>query len=360
MNAARRIAKRRNWPRGLYEVSGRPGYYYWRHPTTGKGMAIGYVPLAVAINQTLQANAFVAEQKPGLLDRLSGAAHTVADLLREMPKPAVANTEKTLRVLDKKIVAAIGGVHCSALTTMECAKVVEPVIKEGKLRTAQALRTRLVAMCKRGQQLGWLDHNPAEPVATVTVKTTRERLTLEAFKAIYAAAPKVSPWLQRAMMLSVLTGADRSSVASWTQSNVVGDHLVFQRSKSARTNRPIAIPLDIRLNVLGVSLRDVLAERTGVLSPYLLHHTQNHGNAPAGSPVFVDRISKTFAAARDLAGLVGENPVTFHEIRSLAARLYKEQGGVDVKTLLSHKDDKSAALYQDDRSALPVYVRVTR
>jgi len=69
---------------------------------------------------------------------------------------------------------------------------------------------------------------------------------------------------------------------------------------------------------------------TGIASPYLIHHTRNHGNAPRGSQVFVDRMSHAFAEARDLAGIGGEHPPTFHEIRSLTKRLYEVQGNVDT------------------------------
>ena len=78
MSPARRSIKRRDWPRGLYES--RPGYFVWRHPD-GHALPIGRVPLAVAKNEALTANQHVAEQRPGLIERLTGAANTVEALL---------------------------------------------------------------------------------------------------------------------------------------------------------------------------------------------------------------------------------------------------------------------------------------
>ena len=43
-------------------------------------------------------------------------------------------------------------------------------------------------------------------------------------------------------------------------------------------------------------------------------------------------------------------PPTFHEIRSLAARLWKAQG-VDVRVLLGHKTEAMSMLYRDARGA---------
>lgn len=39
---------------------------------------------------------------------------------------------------------------------------------------------------------------------------------------------------------------------------------------------------------------------------------------------------------------------SLHEIRSLSARLYRDQG-IDVQTLLGHKDAEVTSLYLDDR-----------
>jgi hypothetical protein len=176
--------------------------------------------------------------------------------------------------------------------------------------------------------------------------------------------PEVAEWLQPAMRIALVTGADRSTIAALERSNVTADELVIKRSKTAdSTGMVIAIPLRLRLDVMGWTLRDVLRVRTGVLSRYLVHHVQPYGNAPAGSPVFPDRISKAFTAARVLAGIPdvlpsGQKAPTFHEIRSLAKRLYAAQGNVDTKQLLGHSTDSAAALYEDARGAEPLRVRV--
>ncbi len=354
MSPARRSIKRRDWPRGLNER--RPGYFSWVHPD-GRELPIGRVPLAVAKNEAMLANQHVAAQKPGLIERMTGAANTIEALLTKMPVPANDNTARTVRAQDKIIRAALGAVVCSELTVARCAELIEGMEKK---RMAQAVRSRLIAVCQRGQELGWMEANPAAVTRNPQWSAARQRLTLDTFKLVLAQAGRVAEWLPRAMMLALVSAQDRSTIASMERRMVIGDALVVQRSKTKlhKGSRPVAIPLALRLDAVGVSLADLVAERGPVLSPYLVHHVKPWGNAPAGSPVHPDTISHSFADARELAGITGDNPPTFHEIRSLSVRLYKAQGGVDTKALAGHTQDKTHALYQDARGVEPVRVRI--
>ena len=57
-----------------------------------------------------------------------------------------------------------------------------------------------------------------------------------------------------------------------------------------------------------------------------------------------------FSNARDKANIDWKNgtPATFHEQRSLAERLYKEQG-INTQKLLGHKSSRQTDVYNDDR-----------
>lgn len=357
MNSARRSIKRRDWPRGLREP--RPGYFAWEHPD-GRILPIGRVPLATARAEAMAANMHVANQRPTLVDRLAGADKTVADLLDKMPAPENKNTAKSVRTLDKTIRAELGSMAASAVKVKHCADMLEKVADKGHTRTAQAMRSRLLAVFRKGLALGWCEINPAEPTETARPEVRRGRLTLETFQAIYSKAPEAAEWLQRAMALALVTGADRSTIAGLTRQHVEGDDLVIQRSKTSKsTGMRVAIPLRLRLDAMGWTLRDLVQQRTGVVSRHLVHHVNPWGNAPAGSPVFPDRISKAFTEARVLAGIPDKGAPTFHEIRSLSKRLYEAQGGVDTKALLGHFTDKAADLYADPRGVEAVRVRVS-
>jgi integrase len=335
----------------------RPGYYSWRHPD-GYSIAIGFVSEAAAIAEATAANLHILERRPTVVDRLTGATRTVEDLLGKMPVAEKVNTAKSNRSLDKRIRAALGKRPVGTLAVVDFSELIEGVIAEGKARLAQALRSRCVAMCKRGMGLGWMESNPAEVTTEPTVKVKRGRLTLELFQAIYAKAPEVNEWLQRAMMLALVSGQDRSTVAAMKREHVVDKRLITWRTKTRESNQPLAIPLALRLDVVGVSLSDLVAEKSGVISPYLLHHVSPWGNAPPGSAVHVNAISKAFTAARKLAGVPDKGAPTFHEIRSLAKRLYEQQGNVDTKALLGHATERAADIYADPRGIEPIEVRV--
>ena len=356
MSPARRSVRRRDWPRGLTERH--PGYFSWRD-TDGKEWAIGRKPLAVAKAEAIAANLHRAEQRGGLVDRLTGAGNTIADLLLEMPPAKAKTTAVNEKSFDLKIKRAIGAIPCAALTVAHCAQMLESQIKAGKARSAQALRSRLVAVCRRGMQLGWMDTNPAEVTGQPEVAVKRGRLTLAMFLAIREKAPEVAEWLEQAMMLALVTGADRATIAALQRSDHADGYLTLTRTK---TQARIAIPTALRLECLDVSLAELLAKRTGVVSRYLIHHVIPHGRAPVGSKVHPDRMSHAFTEARKLAGIPdvadGKTAPTFHEVRSLASRLYKDQGNVDVQSLLGHKHAKMTEVYQDLRGVEAVKVRI--
>lgn len=351
--AARRNAARRGWPRGLYEP--RPGYFVWRHPTTGETLPIGRIPLASAKAEAVAANLHVEGMRPSLVERVSGSTQTIADLLGKMPPAVAANTLKSRRSLDKAITEALGAKRCSDLTVADCAGLLEAVEESGRARLAQALRSRLLAVCKRGMQLGWMDSNPVDPTRQAAPQVKRGRLTLESYRAIRAQADAVAEWLGLAMDLALCTGADRVTVATLSRADIDGDWLQYQRSK---TGIKLRVPLSLELRAAGLVLSDLVRSRTGVVSRLLVHHVKPWGNAPVGSKVHPDRISHLFTEARKLAGIPDEGAPTFHEIRSLAKRLYEAQGNVDTQWLLGHQDRRTAKLYADPRGAEAVVVKV--
>lgn len=61
-----------------------------------------------------------------------------------------------------------------------------------------------------------------------------------------------------------------------------------------------------------------------------------------------DRLSRLFSAAREAAGIDGDNPPTFHEVRSLGSFLLAQQGEkiTDIQELMAHSDETMTALYQ--------------
>jgi hypothetical protein len=361
MSPARRTARRRGWPAHLYEP--RPGYYVWRHPKTNKTYALGYCSLAHARNEAMLANRLVEEEPaPSLVAMIQGETKTIADLIAKMPPPPKASSAKTVRSQDKRIKAAMGTRECRDVTVQHCSELIDSIAAEGKKTLAAAVRARMRALFRFAATIGWMKDDPASVTMKPRVIVKRGRLSLEQFLAIREQA---GDFLPRAMNLALVTGQDRSTLAAMQRSDVKDGHLICQRSKTEHKNAPIAIPIALRLDVLGLSLGELIRERTAVLSPYLVHHTVGNGAAKPGAPVHVDLISDAFTQARKAAGVPdegadGKSAPTFHEIRSLAKRLYLKQGNVDTKQLLGHATDAMGALYEDPRDMVPVPVSIVK
>lgn len=359
MAARPRIRKRANWPANLHEP--RQGYYTWRDPRDGKTHVLGRMPLAQAIYEATEANmkASASAPKTTLAERVAQDSHTIADLLKKMPVKGAETTIRSRKSMDAHIEKCLGKIPCAELTTKHIADMLEKLIDAGKASWARNLRTRTLAVCKRGAALGWINGNPAANTEQEKVVVKRRRLRgIAEFNLIYEKAPQVADWLQHAMLLALVSGQDRSTIGRWERNSVKDGVALVTRRK---TKVQIEIPTSLRLNAIDMSLADVIAQckSTGVVSKYLIHHVRNKGGAKSGQPVKLDAITKAFAAARDLAEITGDDAPSFHELRSLAKRLYEKQGGVDTKALLGHMTETAADLYADGRGIEPIRVKIS-
>lgn len=358
MAARPRIRKRANWPDNMHEP--RPGYYVWRNPVDKKTYVIGRVPLGQAIAEVIEANAAAvrAVEHKTLAERLQQHDRTIEILMGKMSTDGLAeNTIAARRSLDKIIKEKFPGRSVDSFTTVEISDFLEEIKGRGKMRWAHSMRARLADLFTKATALGWIERNPVLSTERVKVKVTRQRLTLEQFKVILEKAPEVSPWLSHMMLLALVSGQDRSTVAAWPRNSVKdGEAVVFR----IKTKRWIAIPVALRMDAIGLSLGDVIAMcRSNVVSPYLIHHKHKRGMVNRGDIILLETITEYFAKARELAGIPKENGPSFHEIRSLAKRLYMEQGGIDTKALLAHSSDAVANLYADNRGIAPIKVKIS-
>lgn len=282
---------------------------------------------------------------------------TVADiaepyLQRLERNGARPNTLRTAKSHLRSIERNLGTIALPDLETRHCAEYIEGVRAQGKERSAQALRATLKALLGHAINQGHIRDNVATHTLAERVETKRSRLTLDTFLVIHKAAGSVDPWLQRAMELALVSGQPREVVGAALFTDVSDGAWWCQRGK---TGVQIMLPLALTCEAVGWSLESVVkACRDRVVSRYMIHHTRPKTLSKPGDPVHLDTISRRFKDARDKAGVVGP---TFHEIRSLAGRLYKDQG-LDTQSLFGHKDPRTTALYQDSRGAEWVRVKV--
>lgn len=337
-------------PAGLRE---RNGYYSWTSPEDGVERGIGR-DRRKAIQEAMEANAYLARGKPSLVERISGAVKTWREWCDEFQKILTArdsrpNTVRTRKTLMKYLRGVANeNAPAAKVSTLDCSKALDALTAQGKHRMAQSLRSFMIDSFDRMIAKGWRTDNPAKVTDTVTVKVRRARLPLSAFISLYEKTSVV--WLRNAMALALLSGQDRDSCRNAKFADFREGGWWNERSK---TGARIFLPLELRLDSFSMSLEEVVRQcrTTGIVSRHLIHQTQRAKGATLGKPIHLDMITRKFSEELAKLGLDWgdkETP-TFHEIRSLSSRLYKEQGNVNPQELLGHKDPRTTAVYTDGR-----------
>lgn len=331
----------------------RDGYYSWTHPETGKEYGLGR-DRQKAIKEVLAAEVHQSTRHVTLLDRIAGAADTWGEWCDEFEKIIAARESRpnTLRTrksqLNRLRKCFKPDVAVSRITTKDCAGVIDAIVAEGKDRTAQAFRSFLLDCFDRMIAKGKRTDNPAQVLDEVKVKVKRGRLSFETFMSLYKATSIV--WLRNAMALAIVSGQAREDCRNAQFTDV---HDGYWWNERGKTGARIQIPLELRLDCFGMSLEDVVKQcrSTGILSRHLIHQTQRAKGARLGKAMHVNLITRAFSWELAKLGLDwgGKKSPTFHEIRSLSSRLYKEQGNVNPQELLGHKDPRTTAVYTDGR-----------
>jgi hypothetical protein len=372
--ARARTARKRGFPDNLYE---RKGYYSYRNPITGEEFGIGR-DKAAAFQEAQEANIYLAglQDKPRLIDRLQGQSDNswgawlteyekiiglVESNEHEPTKEFAPNTLKTYRSRMKKI-RTVWAEHMGLPIKRIDTRIIADGIK--KIRTAmprmtQSVRSQLLESFDKAIAAGWIEINPVTVTDEIEVKVKRARLTWDLFKTVYEDMPPGR--LKNACALALVSGQARETIVAGQFAQAKPLELPGQQPVECwqitrgKTGAKIAIPLDLRLDVFGMSLRDVIRQcrTTGIASKYLVHNTERRRGMRVGGPYEINRLTKDFTAAILALNIDWgkKSPPTFHELRSLSKRLYELQGGVDTLDLLGHADDKTGQIYADPRDA---------
>lgn len=350
-----RSTRKRGWPDNLYESK---GYYSYRNPVTREWFGLGRNQ-SEAFNQAVEANLHLAGQlkKERLVDRIAGTTgKTVADwavkydeILAE--RTLSNNTLRQYKTWSKKMVAMLGAdTKLRAVTALQVSEGLEAIVKSDRTSTAKVLRGFMRESFAAAAVKGWRDENsnPVRETKSTPVKVKRSRLTWEIFEKVRAASDSV--WFRNAMELALISGQSRFEIAAARFKDIREGSWWIEREK---TGAKIRLPVEIRLERLGKSLEDVIAQcrSTGVLSHYLVHQVERVGRNRPGSRLVSDTLTRKFTeTVTDLRlDFGGKGAPTFHEIRSLSARLYGEQGNVNVQELLGHKSERTTLIYTDGR-----------
>ena len=353
-----RLTKNRKFPPNLYQNSA--GYFYYLNPLSRKSKGLGR-DQAHACSEARAANAVLATmRKSSLADWVSGKEdYTLAgwipvykELWIGKSHPAPATLRNATGYLNRIAAADFAWMQLREITTAHCAKFLNAIEAESGPATGLNLRARLRDVFRMAETQGLRDDNTNPVSATYTPprEVKRERLTLEQFKLIHAQAPM---WLQRAMYLALLTAQRRDDIAMMKFSDHKDGYLFIVQGKSQGEIR-LQQDTQIGLQAVGMTIADAIQNcRDSILSRFMVHHTEHQGSAKPGDRVSSNGLSNAFQYAREAAGITaseGRTPPTFHEIRSLAQRLYREERGAEfAQEMLGHKNASMTSKYDEMR-----------
>lgn len=367
--AARPRSHKITIPNLYCKLDKRTGRIYWqyKHPTTGRFHSLG-TDEAEAKQVATEANTIIAEQRTrqilsvnDRLARMKGKRTdiTVAEWLDKyiaIQEERVKNNELRINSFKQKAKPVrlfrehCGMQHLKDISALDIAEITDAVKADGHNRMAQVVRMVLIDVYKEAQHSGHVvpGFNPALATKQPRNKVTRQRLSLDEWQTIYAAAELQEPYLQCGMLLALVTGQRLGDICNMKFSDVWDEMLHIEQEK---TGSRLAIPLDLKCEAIGLTLRDVISKcRDAVVSKYLLHFRHTTSQASRGDQVSSNSLTATFKKARVRSGLKWSEgtPPTFHEQRSLSERLYRDQG-IDTQKLLGHKSQKMTDKYNDDR-----------
>lgn len=201
-------------------------------------------------------------------------------------------------------------------------------------------------VCQETQHAGEVSPglNPALATKMPRHKVLRERLNFEAWSSISEAAAELPDYVQNSMLLALVTGQRLGDIAKIQFSNIREGLLHIKQEK---TGTRLAIPLSLRCNAMNLFLEDVISRCRDRI---VIHHHHMTVQARRGGALTISSITTGFSKARKLTSLMWDSrsPPAFHEQRSLAERLYREQG-IDTQRLPGHKTQIQTDKYNDDR-----------
>lgn len=347
----------------------RTGRVYWqyKHPVSGKFHSLG-TNEEEAKQVAREANDIIAEQRTRQIlsvnekiarmraSREFVSVTTWLDRYLEIQQERLEAGEiKINSVKQKKKPVELlrqhsGMLYLKDITALEIAEIIDDVKSQGHSRMAQVVRMVLIDVFQEAQHAGHVPpgYNPAAATKQPRLRVKRQRLSLEEWQKIFEIADARHRYMGNAMLLAVVTGQRLGDISRMKFSDIWDDHLHVVQEK---TGTKIAIPLALRCDAIGWSLKEVVARcRDYAVSPWLVHFFRSTSQAERGAQVKARTLTLNFSMARDAAKIDwGDGtPATFHEQRSLAERLYEKQG-VDTQKLLGHKSVQQTAKYHDDR-----------
>lgn len=349
MNARRRQPDRKNWPANLYQNGA--GYLWFKNPLNGKTVGLG-TDLKKAINMVRLANLKIAEEKA----ERDLIALTTVSVITLAARCDAYETEYAVGKLNtaKAIKSQLNAIRTDEraakpidqFTPKDAADLIKEAVEKRGATMAQSIRRRLKDVFRDAKLHGLVRENPVDVVLNPKTSVRRARMSEADFWAIHQHAPR---WLQNAMLLALLTGQRKSDVLAMQFESAKDGFLWIGQIKTGTK-----LKIDLTIGLGNMTLQALIAQcRDKAVSRYLIHFPAETYQHKRGSKVGERALEVAFVKARDAASLEipeDSTPTTFHEIRSLAARMHaKAHGDTFAQALLGHSSAAMTELYKGVR-----------
>lgn len=346
--ARHRSHSRRDLPPNLYVRNN--GYYCYRDPRTGKEYGLGRVKRD-AVNQAIEANIQLMDDSTSqrLVERLSTDSSMLFHdwlkhyerifLQRGVKENTITNHKSRMRIFKE----FLPNKPISEFTTKDIAQFIAAYVDQGKSASAKLMRGSLLDVFREAIADGHIKYNPVEASRPPRVEVKRSRLSLSDFWTIHSIAKRLPSWFCLSMEIALTTGQRLSDISKMRWDDIENERIkIIQKKTGAKLTIPLSISIaEITLSDTIENCRKLLASKEFILS------------TNKGSKVAERTITDYFTKARKQSGLTWEGaPPSFHEIRSLSARLYAEDKGNEfAQHLLGHKSAEMTAMYRDSRGS---------
>tara|TARA_B110000116_G_scaffold45548_1_gene37794 strand:+ start:4148 stop:5236 length:1089 start_codon:yes stop_codon:yes gene_type:complete len=303
---------------------------------------------------------FDTQRKQGLLDDLCGNKR-VCDVIEEFePVKARAVVAYTMAEYVLKLRRIDRTIGTADISTVSVRDLDEMLVTMGPTYgTYKQYRSLLSELFSYAIAKGYRNEHKGNPgkallvprLARTKKPVQRQRLTRELYDQIRDQAPT---WFRAAMDIALQTGLRRTDIAGlrWSQWDGAVLSVVPQKTKQ----HPNPPALAIKAGPVLIASIESMRTMVPVNSRFIIHrqnsqrasHQKNREDAGQVTP---EQLTRAFAAYRKkVTGMI--NPPTFHEMRSLSARLYEAAGreGESVQLLLGHSDIRMTEHYQHDGS----------
>ncbi|ASX25972.1 integrase [Candidatus Hamiltonella defensa (Bemisia tabaci)] len=303
----------------------------------------------MAINEAISANRQIFDAPVSLNDRINevktlSMTEWIEQFTQKLQQRGLRpNTLRDYRVRLKTINNTFGDKEIKKVTTKEIAEFLNSYTEQGKTATAKLIRGVLIDLFNGAIAEGHLDNNPVVPTKNPRVQIQRARLSLKEFYAIRECADPRRPSVRLGMDLAVLTGQRVGDIQRMQWQDIHDGKWWLQQEK---TGMKLAIPLTLSLGAIQETFEGILNQCREQIGGEKYVFMKNKKNNPMSI-----RLSLGFSELREKSGLKWEgSPPSFHEIRSLSARLHSEERGKEfAQKLLGHKSANMTNKYRDSR-----------